>query len=135
MNRINPLYIGLLLVGILLFLLTQLSSAKKDLKDAKSEHQVTTEIVNELGSLKSVYGSKAKVKKALKRILALSSLKSADIKESSTKSGINLSSSSMDKVALDALMGKLLNGAYNIEKFKIKKIDDKKVSFEMEIKW
>lgn len=135
MSRINPLYIGLLLVGILLFLMMQLSSAKSDLSEAKSEYQTTKEMVSELRSLKNVYGNKAKVKKALKRILGLSSLKSANIKESSTKNGVQLSSEDMDKKALHALMGKLLNGSYNIEKFKIKKLNDKKVSFEMEIKW
>jgi len=135
MNRINPLYIALLLVGILLFLVTQLNGVKSDLNEVKEEYKTTKNMVSELRSLKNTYGNKEKVKKSLKRILNLSSLRSADIKQSSRKSGISFSSSSMDKKALDALMGKILNGAYNIEKFKVKKISDEKVSFEMEIKW
>lgn len=135
MNRINPLYIGLLLVGVLLFLVVQLNSVKSDLSDVKEEYKTTKNMVGELRSLKNVYGNKEKVKKSLKRILNLSSLRSAEIKQSSRKSGISISSSNMDKKALDALMGKILNGSYNIEKFKIKKINDEKVSFEMEIKW
>ena len=135
MNRINPLYIALLLVGILLFLVVQLNGVKSDLNEVKEEYKTTKNMVSELRSLKNTYGNKEKVKKSLKRILNLSSLRSADIKQSSRKSGISFSSSSMDKKALDALMGKILNGAYNIEKFKVKKISDEKVSFEMEIKW
>ena len=135
MNRINPLYIGLLLVGVLLFLVVRLNSVKSDLSDVKEEYKTTKNMVGELRSLKNVYGNKEKVTKSLKRILNLSSLRSAEIKQSSRKSGISISSSNMDKKALDALMGKILNGSYNIEKFKIKKINDKKVSFEMEIKW
>ena len=135
MNRINPLYIALLLVGILLFLIVQLNGVKSDLNEVKEEYKTTKNMVSELRSLKNVYGNKEKVKKSLKRILNLSSLRSADIKQSSRKNGISFSSSSMDKKALDALMGKILNGAYNIEKFKVKKISDEKVSFEMEIKW
>ncbi len=135
MNRINPLYIGLLLVGVLLFLVVQLNSVKSDLSDVKEEYKTTKNMVGELRSLKNVYGNKEKVKKSLKRILNLSSLRSAEIKQSSRKSGISISSSNMDKKALDALMGKILNGSYNIENFKIKKINDEKVSFEMEIKW
>ena len=135
MNRINPLYIGLLLVGIVLFLMMNLKGAKSDLQDAKNEYKTTKVMVGELKGLKNTYGNKEKVKKALHRVLNLSSLKSADIKQSTTKNGISFSSLGMDKKALDSLMGKLLNGSYNIEKMKIKKLSDKKVSFEMEIKW
>ncbi len=135
MNRVNPLYVGLLLVGILLFLLAQLNNSKSDLVEAKEEYKTTKSMVGELRSLKNVYGNKEKAKKALKRVLNLSSLRSADIKQSIGKKGMVFSSQSMDKKALDALMGKILNGSYNIERFKIKKIDAEKVSFEMEIKW
>lgn len=135
MNKINPLYIGILLIGILFFLVIQLGSAKSDLHDVKNEYKETKEMVSKLRALKNTYGKKEKIKKSLKRVLNLSSLKSADIKQVNMKNGISFSSSSMSKKALDALMGKLLNGSYNIEKFKIKKLNDEKVSFEMEIKW
>jgi hypothetical protein len=46
-----------------------------------------------------------------------------------------LSSKSIDKKALNLLMGKLLNGVFQINSFKIKKLDEFKVSFEIEIKW
>jgi hypothetical protein len=46
-----------------------------------------------------------------------------------------LSSKSIDKKALNLLMGKLLNGVYRINSFKIKKLDEFNVSFEIEIKW
>lgn len=135
MNRVNPLHIGLLLAVILLFLMLQLSGSKSELEEVSSEYANTKQLVGELSSLKNVYGSKDKVKKSLKRILKLSSLRSASIKEKSTKNGLEISSLSMSKQALDSLMGKLLNGAYNIEKLKIKKLSDEKVSFNMEIKW
>ena len=41
----------------------------------------------------------------------------------------------MDKNALNTLMGKLLNGAYNITSFKVRKLSPNSVSFDMEIKW
>ncbi len=135
MNRINPLYIGALLIGILILLVMQLNSAKSNLEDVKSEYKKTKQIVSKLSSLKNSYGKKDKIKKSLQRVLNLSSLKSADIKQVSMKNGLSFSAASMDKKALDSLMGKLLNGTYNIEKFKIKKLNANKVSFEMEIKW
>jgi len=135
MNRINPLYIGAVLIGILLLLVIKLNSAKSNLEDIKSEYKETKQMVSQLTSLRNSYGKKEKIKKSLQRVLNLSSVKSADIKQVSMKNGLSFSSSSMDKKSLDALMGKLLNGTYNIEKFKIKKLSDEKVSFEMEIKW
>ena len=135
MKHINPLHIGLLLLVILLFSMFQLNGAKAALEEASGEYASTKEIVNQLSGLKAVYGDKDKVKKSLKRVLGLASLRSANISEKSIKNGIELSSQSMDKKAVDSLMGKLLNGTYNINKLKIKKLSDEKVSFEMEIKW
>ena len=51
------------------------------------------------------------------------------------KSSMLISSTSMEKNALNTLMGKILNGAYNISSLKIKKLSENSVSFEMEIKW
>jgi hypothetical protein len=135
MKNINPLHIGLLLIIILLFLMLQLSNSKEALTEAGSEYATTKQLVNKLSSLKRIYGNKEKVKRSLKRVLGLASLKSAGISEKSIKNGVELSSASMDKRALDSLMGKLLNGSYNINKLKIKKLSDEKASFYMEIKW
>jgi len=135
MNRINPLHIGALLLVVLLFSLFKLSSAKSDLVEVKAQFKETQELVTKLSGLKSVYADKKSVKKSLSRVLNLSSLRSANIVQKSRKNGVTLSAASMDKNALNSLMGKLLNGAYQINSFKIKKLSDSKVSFEMEIKW
>lgn len=135
MNRINPLHIGILLVVILLFLIFELGNSKSAYKEANSEYAQTKQLVSELKSLKSVYASKKKIKKSLQRILKLSALRPAKIQEKSLKDGIALSSESMNKLALDSLMGKILNGTYNVTKLKIKKLSDERVSFYMEIKW
>ena len=135
MNRINPLHIGALLLVVLLFSIFKLSSAKSDLVKVKEEYKEVRELATSLSGLKTVYADKKSVKKALERVLKLSSLRSANIQQKSKKSGVTLSSVSMDKNALNSLMGKLLNGAYQINSFKIKKLSDSKVSFEMEIKW
>ena len=135
MNRINPLHIGALLLVVLLFSLFKLSSAKSDLVEVKAQFKETQELVTKLSGLKSVYADKKSVKKSLSRVLNLSSLRSVNIVQKSRKNGVTLSAASMDKNALNSLMGKLLNGAYQINSFKIKKLSDSKVSFEMEIKW
>jgi len=135
MNRVNPLHIGGLLLVILLFFIMQLSGAKAELKEVEAEYKQVSKLATEVNALKNIYGNKDKAKKSLLRILRLSSLRSANIKQKLKKNSLSVSSLSMDKNALNSLMGKLLNGAYNINAMKIKKLSKERVSFEMEIKW
>ena len=135
MNRINPLHVGGLLIVILIFTLVQLSTVKEELVELKLDYKETETLASKLSGLKSVYSDKNAVKKSLERVLQLSSIRSAKIEKKSKKSSVVLSSASMNRNALNALMGKLLNGAYQINSFKIKKLSESKVSFVMEIKW
>ncbi len=135
MNRINPLHIGILLIVILLFSFVSLGNSKAQLKEAENEYKLTEQIATKVTGLKAVYGDKKGIKKSLKRVLNLSSLRASKIEQKMKKSGVTLSSQSMDKKALNSLMGKLLNGSYNITMLKIKKLSPEKVSFDMEIKW
>ncbi|MDD5202423.1 MAG: hypothetical protein PHH41_04710 [Sulfurimonas sp.] len=135
MNRLNPLYVAAGLVVLALLLVLKLSSAKEELLLAKAEYKETSLILSELSSLSSAYMSKDEVKKSLQRILSQPSLKSANIEQSIKSNSLLLRSSSMDKEALGSLMGKLLNGAYDIGAFEIKKLSENKASLEVEIKW
>ncbi len=135
MNRINPLHIGVLLVFILLFVLFKLNDAKNELTEVRQSYKETKEIALGLSGLKEVYEEKAKVQKALKRVLEQSSLGSAKIEQDIKTTSILLRSSSMDLEALNSLMSKLLNGLYTIKAMEIKKLSATNVSFEMEITW
>ena len=130
MNRINPLYIAALLVGVLAFSMFKLSSAKEELGEAKRAYSKTEVIATKLSSLKEVYSNKANIKKSLKFIL-----NQKGVNHKFKSSSLSLSSDSLDVNALNKLMGKLLNGSYNIQGLKIKKLDNENVSFKMEIKW
>jgi hypothetical protein len=134
-NRLNPLYVGAGLLLLTLLLLLKLSSAKEELVLAQADYKETSLALNELSSLNSAYMGKEEVKKSLQRILSQSSLKSANIEQSIKANSLLLRSSSMDKDALGSLMGKLLNGAYDISSFEIKKLSENKASLEVEIKW
>jgi len=135
MNRLNPLHIGLLLIVILLFLSSKLIESKTEFLEAKNSYKETQKVAITLSALKKVYADKQRLKKSLYRILQLSSLRSADILKTTKKSEIILSSKSMEKKALNSLMGKILNANFNIKILKIKKLSDKKASLYMEIKW
>ncbi len=125
MNRINPLYLGLFLVTMLLFLSFLLSSAKEELSQTKEAYRDSLKLSSELSGLKKVYAKKMK----------LSLLKSPSLVQKTTKSGVTLSSDAMDIRELNTLMGKLLNGAYNITILKINRLSQTKASLYLEIKW
>ncbi|MBU0720378.1 hypothetical protein KJ877_03480 [bacterium] len=135
MNRINPLYIGVLLLIILGFLVFKLNGSKADLIEAKELYKETLKVSTELNGLKNVYDQSKKTSNAIQAVLKHTSLQSAKIEQKVKNSGITISSESMDAKSLNILMSKLLNGAYNITSFKIKKLSDTKTSFYMEIKW
>ena len=135
MNRLNPLHIGALLIVVLLFISSKLVESKNQLLEAKISYQETQKVAIELSDLKKVYADKKRLKKSLYKILQLSSLRSANIIKTTKKSEIILSSKSMEKKALNSLLGKILNANFNIKILKIKKLSDKKASLYMEIKW
>ncbi len=135
MNRVNPIHIAILLIVVLGFFVMKLGSAKDELSQTKEQYQETLQLSTQLKGLSEVYSDKNGVQKSLNKILKHKSLNSADIKKKVTKSSMTISSQSMSKTALNVLMGKLLNGSYNIYSFKIKRLSDDSASFKMEIKW
>jgi len=135
MNRINPLHIGALIIVILAFFIFKLGEAKKEYHDVNVQYKETLKLSTELVGLREVYGDKNSIKKSLNRILHQSSLRSANIIKKVTSTGLKISSESMDRRALNSLMGKMLNGSYNIASLKIKRLSDKTASLKMEIKW
>ncbi len=135
MNRINPLYIGLLLVVVLLISVVQLNSSKGKLQEAKLSYKNISKLADNLVSLKKAYANKTKMEKSLRSLLRNKSLQASKMKATFKKSSVKLSSKSIDKNALNYLMGKLVNGSYHISSFEIKKLSEEKASFKMEIKW
>ena len=135
MSRINPLHIIALLVVVLLFFMFKLGSAKDELAQTKKLYKKALVVSNELKGFKNIYADSIKVKKSLQRLFAQPSLRNLDLQKKFTSGGVVLSSENMDKKALNSLMGKLLNGSYNIDSFKIKRLNPQSVSFKMEIKW
>jgi len=135
MNRINPLYIGVTLIVLISFISYKLNVVTDEYNEAKIEYKKTLALANELKSLENVYGDKKRIKKSLEKILNHSSLRGSEINKDFTKSTLKIDSKSINIKALNFLMGKLLNGTYQIRSMKIKKLSDLRVSLELEIKW
>lgn len=135
MNRINPLHVAALLIMLLLFFMFKLSGAKEELSQTKALYQETLSVSTELKALNESYSDKERIRKSINLLLSHTSLKSANITQKVQSSNMFLSSASLDSTALNFLLGKVLNGAYNISSLKIKRLSEKSASLEMEIKW
>jgi len=131
MNRINPIYISILLVMILVFTAFKLSSSKDELKEAKTSYAQVQKVSSSLVGLKKVYGDKNKIRASLTKILKTLPKLKYKMKNSSVK----ITAKSLDLASLNKIMSKFLNNSYNINSFNIKRLSDEKVSLNMEIKW
>jgi len=135
MNQINPLQIGALLVVVIAFLFFKLHGVKSELVEATTSYKQSEKLAVEVSSLKAVYANKKKTKNAINRILAQGSLRTAALDVKRNKKSIKISSKSIETKALNSLMGKILNGSYNITTLKIKRLSETKASLDMEIQW
>jgi hypothetical protein len=135
MNQINPLHVGVLFVVLLAYLFFTLGEIKSEFEDEKALYLESEKLAVELSGLKDVYADKKKTQKSIERLLSQSSLKSANFTVKKDKKSISVSSKSIDAKVLNSLMGKVLNGSYNVSQLQIKRLSKTKASLEMEIKW
>lgn len=135
MSRLNPLYIALLLVGVLLFMMMRLHSAQQELNQEKLLYSKTQLLADKIYGLKSTYFNKTKVQRSLNTILRRSLLRNANITKKVTNSSFLITSDNMNIRSLNFLMSKVLNGTYDIAQLKIRRLSDEKASLKMEIKW
>jgi len=134
-NRINPIYIAILLLVMLALVSFKLGEAKRELEEAKDTYASTLKLSTDLSALKEVYADKIKIKSSLQRVLREPSLRSSKILQNFKHSSVMISSQSMDKKALNLIMSRFLNNSYNITSLNIKRLSDRYVSFNMEIQW
>lgn len=135
MKHINPLHLVVLFIVVFLFMLLKLGEAKTEFLQTQDTYNETVELIAKLDSLKEIYTDKDGVKKSLGIVLNQPTLKAANIKQILGSSGITLSASKMDQIALNSLMSKIYNGSYKVHLLEIKKINDAEVSLTMEIRW
>ena len=135
MNRINPIYILVLLFVILLVLFYKLDSAKAELKNNLESYAKTENVAIKLSSLKETYGDKQKIKKSLQKILKHSSLKSAGLNAKFKNSSLVIESKGIDKNNLNFLISKIVNSSFVVSSMKVRRISPSKAELFMEIRW
>jgi len=132
--KINPLYIGLLLVMALVFVIYQLDKSKSQLRTSKVALQKVEAMAEEIDALKRTWDVPKSTSKAIERLINAPQLKSANIQRIKKRGKIVLSSKKANLKATNYFFVKLFNGAYILEKFEIKRLDEESVSFNVEIK-
>ena len=132
--KINPLYIALLLVMALFFAVYQLDVSKQQLRDSKISLVKVEEMAQEINALKQAWDNPKTATTALNRILKSAQLKSANIQKTKKRGLIILSSKKANLKATNYFFVKLFNGAFILQKFSVKRLDDETVSFSVEIK-
>jgi len=132
--KINPLYLGLLLVSALIFVIYQLGESKAQLRESKRSLYKIEAMAEEIDALKRTWDNPKNTTGALNRILKAPQLKSANIQKTKKRGRIILSSKKANLKATNYFFVKLFNGPFILEKFQVKRLDDESVSFSVEIR-
>jgi len=125
MNRINPLHISLFFLVVFVVLVFKLNTTKSELIEVKKAYKENINIATKLSGLKNAYTKKFILPPSLNAL----------VDQKQIKNGLTISAKKLDLKSLNLLMQKVLNGAYNITKLKITRLNDVDVSLQMEIKW
>lgn len=131
--KINPLYVGLLLIVALIFSMYQLSESKTQLHESKNTLIKVEAMAEEIDALKRAWDSPKSTTTALDRLLKAPQLKSANIQKTKKRDRIVLKSKKANLKATNYFFVKLFNGAYILKKFDVERLDDESVSFSAEI--
>jgi hypothetical protein len=134
-NRVNPLHIVALLFVALLFGFFKLSSIKEVLQEEEKRYSSSKKVAQELLAYKKLYGDKKRVQNGIERILSQGSLKNVDIVLSRKANSLEIRSKTIKLQELNALMSKILNGAYDVRRIDIKAAGKTEASVAMEIAW
>jgi hypothetical protein len=135
MNRINPIYIVVLLTVVLSLVIYKLEAGKSELKENKASFKTTQAMAHKLVSLTDVYADDTQIKKSLQRVLNDASLRPSGLETKFKATSLSINAHGIDLKALNLLLGKILNATYVVESIKIKPVSDTKADLQMEIKW
>jgi uncharacterized protein YneF (UPF0154 family) len=133
MNQINPFYIILLFVAIIVFLFVKISNFEDKLNDAKNSYQENKKIAIELKEYKDTF---KKAKSSFKKEIANKYwIKQNNIKLIYISNGVKIEAKKLKLEILNRLVSRIFNGIYKIKSFNIETKDNKTASFEMSLQW
>lgn len=135
MNKVNPLYIALLVLFFLGFSIFKLSQAKDTLQKEGEEFVKVEDMALRLDGVKKQYSQEKKLKAQLEKLVSALQAKGVVLQKEEKRNSIKFVSNEIGLYDLNSFVGKILNDSYQIKEFEIKKISDEKARFMMEIQW
>ena len=133
MRQINPLYLSLLFIVILLLVFVKLNDAKEDQNRAKSDLVKTEMMAKRILALKRNWDESKSREKALEKVFKASVLKSSGLLKKRKGKLITVTSKKIGAKAVEFLLNKLLNGTYVIRSMQLRRLNDEYASIRMEI--
>ncbi len=134
MKNINPLYIVLLLIMILIVVLFNLIQVKNTLHEAQNSFDKTKTMVHNIVDLQQSWDNGKRTKDTIRRILRSSSLRKAQITQKNKRGLIEIYAGSIDSSSASYLISRLLNEAFTINSMKIRRLSKERASIYVEIK-
>ncbi len=134
MKNINPLYIILLLVVMLIVILFNLMHVKDELHEAQNSFDKTKTMVHKIVDLQKNWDNAKNTKNSIRRILKSSLLRNAGVIQRDKRGMITLHASALDSKSASYLINRLLNEPFTIKTMKIRRLNKERASIDVEIK-
>lgn len=133
MKQINPLYVAMLLVVLLVLAIVQLNKAKSEQYAAKENLTQTNVMAERIVSLKQSWSDSKQSKRDLQKLLRAPQLKASQLEQKKQGDKVIVSSKNMDLAALNYMVNKLFNGTFVLGAMKIVREENDLFSFSVEI--
>ncbi len=134
MKQINPLYVAMLLLVLLVLVVVQLNKAKNEQYEAKENLKQTKEMAERIVALKKSWSDASQSNKNLQKLLRAPQLKASQIEQKKEGDKVILSSKNMDIAAVNYMVNKLLNGTFVLGAVKIVREENELFSFSVEVR-
>jgi hypothetical protein len=117
MNKINPVFLLFATIVIFLISIFQLNTIKNEFIKEQNNFNEYKLIALQYHSKNNIYSNTKSIINRLNRILKITNIKNANIKQ--TSKGITLNIQNTDTKHIDKVVNKLLNEEFNIKRLKI----------------
>ncbi len=132
MNKINPLYLLLFFVLVVLLMIYKVSETETQINEVIRQNAHFESDGKEISGLKNRWKDSDAVVKRIDTILSLKNFSSQISKRDKTKTGYKIVLEGLDNVTLDAFTNKLLNESIAIKSIEIERISETNATISVE---
>ena len=132
MKQINPLYIALFLIAVLIVVTVKLNGAIAMQKEVRAELEKSEVMAKRIVAFKKSWEVNDEMKKTLDRLLKRTA-RNTEIEYKEQHGSMVITAKKIKAKAAEYLLNKLFNGTYVIKTMSIKRLDSESASLEVEI--